>query len=488
MNRLTALGLMTLVLLLGGGSAEAAFRRADCWFGVPEGERATCGRVDVPAAPPVPAASLPVAILHANTPGPADDAVLYIEGGPGASPFGLGEDTEERMEAWWEQTEALRRTRDVILFDPRGVGRATPAADCPELDRLASEPAAGTARRNELEAAAVEDCARRIMIQGVDPATLTTPRAAADAFAVASAVGAKSVDLWAVSYGTRVAFAMLRQPQPAPPIRAIVLDGVYPPDANPREEAAWLAQRGMRRLFEDCAANRVCRAAHPDFEERFAARIGQLDAKPAEIRTASAGAHLKLTGGLVLDALLTMLTQADELTGMPGVIERVIGDRYLQLLPWLRSPWFGDPDTADGLAMSIECRETVNAADPKQTLAGLKRWAPYGAVAADDPGPRLCANWPTGASAAGERLPVASPVPALLLSGAYDAVTPPEWGDRAAATLPKSRHVVFRGLGHIVTLSRSCPMRMVADFLATPDPAALTVCPEAAKPPAFTAR
>lgn len=489
MMRTTAAGLAALVLGLGISPASAALRPIDCWFDVPPGESATCGRVDVPAAAPAPAASLPVAVLRARAPAPADDPILFIEGGPGASPFGLGEGTEERMEAWWSETAALRRRHDVILFDPRGVGRATPVADCPELDALIADTA--DSHRDAREAAATEDCARRVTLQGVDPATLSTPRAALDAFAIAEAVGAKAIDLWAVSYGTRVALAMLRQPPQTPAIRAVVLDGVYPPDVNAREEGPWLAQRGLHKLFDDCAANRLCRAAHPDFEERFNARLAQLQAKPPEIRAAlGAGpaTRVRLTAALVLDALLTMLSQGDALAAMPATIESVIAERYLQLLPWLRSPWFGDPDTADGLALSVECRETINTADPKQILAGLRRWGTYGAIAEIDPGPRLCPNWTTAESAASERLPVASPVPVLLFSGAYDTVTPPEWGERAAQTLPKSRHVVFRGLGHLVTETRSCPLRMVGDFFDNPDPAAITLCPEASRPPAFGVR
>ena len=82
-------------------------------------------------------------------------AFLRLEGGPGASPFGSGEATEERMEVWWELSAPFRRTRNLILFDPRGVGRAEPDTDCPELDAAGgapSGPAAGGrsigARRN----------------------------------------------------------------------------------------------------------------------------------------------------------------------------------------------------------------------------------------------------------------------------------------------------------------------------------------------------
>ena len=83
-----------------------------------------------------------------------------------------------------------------------------------------------------------------------------------------------------------------------------------------------------------------------------------------------------------------------------------------------------------------------------------------------------------------ERLPVASPVPVLLLSGAYDPVTPPDWGDRAAATLPKSRHLVFRAASHIVTSGEDCAMAAAVTFVEQ-ETVPATVCPGAGKPPVF---
>lgn len=488
-KRFRALAALALGWGLAPGLAGAAMRPVDCWFSVPATERAECGSVDIPSAGASPPAQLAVVILKARTTAPANDPVLFIEGGPGASPFGLSEEGEERIEAWWSLTAAMRRKRDVILFDPRGVGRSVPNADCVELDELAAGPTPATkAQRDQIEEAAERACAERLAGQGFDATAMGTPLAASDAFAIARAVDAKSVNLFAVSYGTRVAFAMMREPEL--PIRSVVLDGVYPPDVNAREEAAWLAQRGLRHLFEDCAGNRICRAAHPDLEARFLAQIRQLLAKPAEVRVLSAGPpqRIAITAGVTLEALLTAMTQGDALAELPDMADRVARGRFMPLLPWLRSSWFGDPDTADGLALSIECRETVNTADPKQVLSGLKRFEPFGAVLDEDPAIRLCGAWPSSVSMPAERLPVASPAPTLLLSGAYDTVTPPEWGDRAAATLPKSRHVVFRSLGHIVTMAKTCPMGMASDFIDDPNPAALRICAEAARPPVFNAR
>jgi pimeloyl-ACP methyl ester carboxylesterase len=52
----------------------------------------------------------------------------------------------------------------------------------------------------------------------------------------------------------------------------------------------------------------------------------------------------------------------------------------------------------------------------------------------------------------------------LLLSGEFDPVTPPAWGDLAAAQYRNARHVVGPGQGHGL-LPHGCTPRLVANFI-----------------------
>jgi hypothetical protein len=45
-------------------------------------------------------------------------------------------------------------------------------------------------------------------------------------------------------------------------------------------------------------------------------------------------------------------------------------------------------------------------------------------------------------------------------------VTPPEYGDEVAKTLPNSRHVVASGYGHLVS-PHACAPRLVTTFVET---------------------
>jgi pimeloyl-ACP methyl ester carboxylesterase len=50
---------------------------------------------------------------------------------------------------------------------------------------------------------------------------------------------------------------------------------------------------------------------------------------------------------------------------------------------------------------------------------------------------------------------VKSDVPVLILSGGLDPVTPPANGAEVAKSLPRSRHIVAQGYGHIVSRTRA---------------------------------
>ncbi|MFC5358378.1 alpha/beta hydrolase [Azospirillum himalayense] len=470
--------------------ADPRFVPGPCWFSVPEGEAALCGTVGVPDRrdrPATRAFRLPVVVLLSTAKQPSPDPVLFLEGGPGASPFGSGEAVEERMEVWWSLTAGFRRSRHVVLFDPRGVGRAEPDTDCPELDVLGASPRlrpVSRDRRAALERTAIAACRYRFTAAGLDGAMFTTPIAADDAMDVAAALGAQRVNLFAVSYGTRVALEILRRHGGR--VRTAVLDSIYPPDVNATEEAPWLAHRAFRRLFDDCAANRVCRAAYPDLERHLLELVERLGKAPVDVPVGDPEIPrwARLDSGAALSALLEAMAEGESVPRLPALIERAWRGRYDRLSDWVPAPWLGDPDSAEGMAFSIECRETVNPADPLRLADAARRFAPYGAVTADDPGRRVCAQWPAAAQEASERLPVANPVPVLLLSGAYDPLTPPEWAERAAATLPKSRHLVFRSAGHLVTASDDCAVSVAAQFVES-ETLPANACPAAAKPPGF---
>jgi alpha-beta hydrolase superfamily lysophospholipase len=84
----------------------------------------------------------------------------------------------------------------------------------------------------------------------------------------------------------------------------------------------------------------------------------------------------------------------------------------------------------------------------------------------------ICKLWPRGPVDADLHAPLRSSVPALLLSGEADPVTPPADAERLAQGLTRYRHLVVPGEGHgqIIT---GCMPKLMADFLDTADPGQL---------------
>ena len=93
--------------------------------------------------------------------------------------------------------------------------------------------------------------------------------------------------------------------------------------------------------------------------------------------------------------------------------------------------------------------------------------------------------WPKGEVDASYYEPVVSDVPALVLSGDLDPVTPPSWGDAVVKSLSHGRHVTVPATGHGV-ISTACGMKLIQDFLDSASSASLDAsCVRSVKRPPF---
>jgi pimeloyl-ACP methyl ester carboxylesterase len=77
----------------------------------------------------------------------------------------------------------------------------------------------------------------------------------------------------------------------------------------------------------------------------------------------------------------------------------------------------------------------------------------------------ICDVWPHTRPPIDANVAVRSDVPALILSGGLDPVTPPAYGTAVARTLANHRHVVAPGYGHIVS-PNACAPRLIGAFVA----------------------
>jgi pimeloyl-ACP methyl ester carboxylesterase len=96
-----------------------------------------------------------------------------------------------------------------------------------------------------------------------------------------------------------------------------------------------------------------------------------------------------------------------------------------------------------------------------------------------------CAMWPRGKVDPSYYAPIVSDVPALVLSGELDPVTPPGWGESVARHLTNARHITMPATGHGV-IGTPCGARLIQDFIERGSAADLdTSCVTSVRRPPF---
>lgn len=460
-----------------------------------------CGRLTVPldrSDPEAGTAQLQLAIVASTSSTPAEP-IVYLEGGPGGSAVAT-------VPFWW-LTSGLREHADVIVVDQRGTGFSTPSLDCwePYLERVGDPDGA---------------CRARLAREDVPLAAFGSDDAAADVIDLLDALGVERASLVGSSYGTRLALTLLRDHPER--FRAAVLDGVYPPHVRHLERQAELGWGALNAVIEACRADTACDAAYPRLERVLIAAMVRLSAEP--LRGLAAG---PLDGAGLYATLVDLLYDGDAAAYVPALIDAAYrrdvarwtrlrtayeggawsADAYLDeieaLIAWLVDRPVGPALDAYLAGLPADARSTVRAR--AEGLYDLDAEAVYYAVECAEevpftrsdvaarrvarlPAPlsfllddvawmqRACARWGVPATAPRLRTPVASDVPTLLLSGAFDPITPPVLADEAAVHLGRSHLVTVPGLGHGTVDVHRCPTEIALSFLADPSRAPSAAC------------
>ncbi|MCU0512409.1 MAG: alpha/beta hydrolase [Anaerolineae bacterium] len=498
--------------------------------GEEEGVTFACGTLTVPeqrADPASPPVELAVAIIYSTAARPAPDPVLYLEGGPGGSALAA-------YDTWF--TSGLRADRDIILIDQRGTGYSWPSLNCPEFDDPATAATAAT-----------RACRQRLVAEGIDLSAYTSAASAQDIGDLIAALNLEQVNLFGVSYGTRLALTVLRDRPER--LRSLILDAVYPPQVAGLEEQAYLGNAAFQRLFAACAAAAACQAAYPDLEQRFYATVDALNASPL---TDPDDDSFWLSGDDLVNEIFNLLYDTASLPLLPALMEAAARRdvaTYLALLypadetgatadGWLDLDSLSDDDyfaawadylgfasvpaledylstltdaeydaaeadfqimvggsngvfvdsDAEGLYNSVECHDDVPFNRPEMAAIRAAAAPPQIRQALLDGIAGAfadCALWDVPPGAPLENAPVTADLPVLLLSGEFDPITPAAWAQQAAATLPNSQHIILPGMGHGTVDFHPCPTALARQFLAAPAAPLAADCVAQMRPPDF---
>ena len=416
-------------------------RNALCgWIPVHEDRRAASGRqID-----------LRVVVYPAPNRDRQPDPLFVLAGGPGQGAAQLGSLIVSLF-------GDVRRERDIVFVDQRGTGRSNGLPCDQNTDDLGEFLS---------DDHAVETFLNCLDGYEADLQFYTTPLAMDDLDEVRASLGYERINLWSASYGTRAALVYLRRHPER--VRSIIFDGAVPMTMTLPEGLPQDSQRALDLLFEDCERRAACRERFPDLRRKLDEVLARLDveSKLSSLQHPRTGTHVEveLRPENVTDILRLALYSPEAAALVPMLIEQMHGGDFAGLLALAVGAESSPSETkiSWGMFFSVICTEDLPWIEDAARNA-----APAGVFSNDETfeaWDKICAAWPRGEVAAEYHEPVVSDVPALVLSGALDPVTPPRRGEALAAGFSSALHVVVPGTGHGAT-GRGCVSELVAKFV-----------------------
>jgi pimeloyl-ACP methyl ester carboxylesterase len=417
---------------------------------------AECGSLSVPEDPGTPGGrriSIAVARVPAVNRRKLADPLIVLAGGPGQA----ATDFYGGAQAAFAR---IQRDRDIVLVDQRGTGGSN-ALNCEELNDEAAW---------ELDDAALERETRKCVEQLSQHADLrfyTTSVAIADLELVRAALGYERVNLYGVSYGTRVAQHYVRRfPQR---VRSVILDGVVPVGDFLGPTMAIDAEKALAQIFARCVQDADCERQFGDPAEDYRALRTAVSAAPVEVSLddPATGAPKSMQFSMLQLATVLRISSynATQAALLPLSLHlarrdgnfRPLAAQFLQITESLAQ------QISYGMHNSVVCTEDVPFYDARKIDRRALEKTYLGTTQLDGL-IGACKVWPRGILDPDLHAPLRSTVPALLLSGGSDPATPKENGIETVRNFADGVHVIVADQGH-GQLAAPCVDAIMARFI-----------------------
>jgi pimeloyl-ACP methyl ester carboxylesterase len=417
--------------------------------------QAQCGRLAVPENPAAPGGRqirLRVAVVPAISTRKRPDPLFVLAGGPGMGAASFYTSVEPVF-------ALIHRDRDIVLLDQRGTGDSNPLNCDSGEDDLDDGSTADIV-------AETERCLKTLSAHA-DVRFYTTSIAVQDLDRVRAALGYDRIDLYGSSYGTIVAQQYLRRFPDR--VRSVILDGVVPPELALGATSALDAQATLSSILARCAHQPACHARFGDPAAAYQQVRAELSSHPVgvELTDPTSGKPARLPfSSYDLAMVLRLASYTPELAALlPLDLHEASASSNFEPLAGqflLINRVYGDA-IAEGMNDTVVCSEDVpfyhvdsgQRAELAKTFLGTSQLDGLQAI---------CGVWPRGPMDADFHQPLHSQVPALLLSGGDDPITPPRYAATAARGFAHSLSLVVPDFGH-GQLTDPCMAGVMAQFV-----------------------
>lgn len=419
-------------------------------------------------------------------------------GGPGAGLYELSSELETFSDLNWIYWgfSTLHAGRPLIFIDNRGVGSAQPKLDCPEVEDYFWTSMTDINGRKEgmLKgyASAYKACKSRLTASGIDLSQYNLVTAAQDIEALRTQLDFEKLNIYGVSYGSRVALMYERlYPEQT---RTLILDGVFPLFIKSHELANELVNDTFERLFGLCLENSKCHnQLQGDIKKEFLAYLRKLEKNPLTVSVTykpDASVHQVLVDPTVLMNTLYFASYDQHvLSRIPIILRSIVngGTDYLsELLRDYNIAQMTYHSLDEGAYASYTCADDIGYSDIEKEIKEsanneLLQFANRDYLKIES---SMCDVWavPKLHQSIKEKQTIQSPM--LLLSGFFDPVTPPSWAKELSFLAETSWSKTWHGLSHGIYWAGTCADEVARYFLDDPkaNPFEYASCPEADEP------
>lgn len=357
----------------------------------------------------------------------------------------------------------LREYADVVGIGVRGTQFSEPTLTCSEVAsvqrRILGLPANGP-EANALFLDAAQQCGQRLASEGVNLSAYGDNAIADDVRDLAIAMGWRQINVeGAAIFSDADQLSFLRTSRAAILIaarypglvHAVVLGQPYSPQGRPSDIIGYNA--ALQAYYATCHSDAACERAFPDLEQAVLASTARYQQKPAVIMTAdTAGGddiRVMLDGDRNVLGLVSVLGHAG---AMPFIASAIFqGERGLPTLAaWLVQQAPLDPEMPWGAYFSEYCEIDAQQPLPATRPESAALLYPLFRVYAHDPYLNLCARWPTKPRAGAiSRFEAAIQAPALIITGALDPISPPDYAQQTAKVFRDATVAVFPSFGNV---------------------------------------
>jgi len=419
-----------------------------------------CGYLKVPQNPQDPngpTLNLAYLVIGADGNDKKEDPIIFLQGGPGGITLPLADNFAQLN---------LDKNRDFILFDQRGTGFSD--AFCTDLGQQLLEVLGrdlSTEDETQLLKQKTAACLQNMASENIKASNFSTTNNIADLEALRKHLGYKKWNLLGGSYGTRVALSYMEKHPES--IRSTMLLSVFPPHLRFYDKIVSNFNNAIEQVFSLCKADTNCHKKYPNLKADFLKLLKHLENEPFTFETAEGSFILNKQDFLLL--VHQMMYSKVTFVQIPSLIQSILKGKDKELETTVNN--FNQRINFINLAvywavMATDEGNYNNRERFSNDLAQYPELNPGLSLFQSDP--TIIAEWQQQNSRLknNSRVPVSSKIPTLLVSGAFDPITPPTYAKSAAKTLENAQQIIFEYEGH--TPFNACFFEIANEFLENP--------------------